>query len=394
MVRCGSFFRAMVHSCCIKNCSNRQGQDKNLSFYLIPKIIKHQGKKAECMSQKRRCQWLRNINRVVWTPGPGARVCSAHFIHGKPAALFDEANPDWIPTCNLGYNLKKADTERFERALKRRRVLNEPSASGTTDVCVPEALHDSALSRQSVKPEPERDCQTDITMHSIQVLEELCLLLSTQLADLRIKVMSNPPCPSAEFLRNSSRAVKFYTGIPDWKVLSALVKFIQLAFPKMPNSHLTVFNHVVMFLMKVRLNLFDEDLACRYSIHQTSVSRTFHKVLDVSYARLSFLVKWPERDVQRETLPLSFRRFFKKCCVIIDCSEIFIEQPSDLLARAQVWSHYKHRSTLKFLIGITPQGTISYVSRCVGGRMSDKKEIVEKSSLIHHLLPGDLIIAD
>ena len=84
--------------------------------------------------------------------------------------------------------------------------------SGTTDVCVPEALGDSALSRQSIKPEPERDCQTDITMHAIQVLEELCLLLSTQLADLRIKVVSNPPYHSAEFLGNSSRAVKFYTG--------------------------------------------------------------------------------------------------------------------------------------------------------------------------------------
>ena len=213
-----------------------------------------------------------------------------------------------------------------------------------------------------------------------------CLSLSTQLLNLRIKVMSNPPYPNAEYLRNSSRAVKFYTGILDWKVLSALVKFIQLAFPKMPNSHLTVFDHVVMFLMKVCLNLFDEDLACRYSIHRTSVSRTFHRVLDVIYARLSFLVKWPERDVLQETLPLSFRRFFKKCCVIIDCSQIFIEQPSDLLARAQVWSHYKHHSTLKFLIGITPQGTISYVPQCAGGRMSDK-EIVEKSSLIHHLLP-------
>ena len=307
--------------------------------------------------------------------------------------MFDEANPDWIPTCNLGYNLKKADTERFERALKRRRVLNQPSASGTTDVCVPEALHDSALSRQSIKPEPEGDCQTDITMHAIQVLEELSFTEYT-VADLRIKVMSNSPYPSAEVLRNSSRAVKFYTGIPDWKVLSALVKFIQPAFPKMPNSHLTVFDHFVMFLMKVLLNLFDEYLACRYSIRRTSLSRTFRRVLDVLCARLSsFLVKWPKWDVLRETLPMSFRRFFKKCCVIIDCSEIFIEQPGDLLARAQVWSHYKHHSTLKFLIGITPQGTNSYISQCAGGRMSDK-EIVEKSSLIDHLLPGDLIIAD
>ena len=57
------------------------------------------------------------------------------------------------------------------------------------------------------------------------------------------------------------------------------------------------------------------------------------------------------------------------------------------MARAQVWSNYKHHSTVKFLISITPQGTISYILPCAGGRMSDK-EIVERSNLINYLLPG------
>ena len=70
--------------------------------------------------------------------------------------------------------------------------------------------------------------------------------------------------------------------------------------------------------------------------------------------------------------------------------EVFIERLSDLLARAQVWSNYKHHSTVKFLIGITPQGTISFVSECVGGRMSDK-DITEKSGIIDHLLPGQYV---
>ena len=89
-------------------------------------------------------------------------------------------------------------------------------------------------------------------------------------------------------------------------------------------------------------------------------------------------------------MPLSFRRFFKKCCVIIDCTEIFMERPSDLLARAQVWSNYKHHSTMKFLIGITPQGTVSFVSRCAGGRINDK-EITEQAGIMDYLLPGKIL---
>ena len=73
-------------------------------------------------------------------------------------------------------------------------------------------------------------------------------------------------------------------------------------------------------------------------------------------------------------MPTSFRSFFKKYAIIIDSTEVFVERPTDLLARAQVWSNYKHHSTIKFLIGILPQGTISYLCKCAwgggGGRMS------------------------
>ena len=143
----------------------------------------------------------------------------------------------------------------------------------------------------------------------------------------------------------------------------------------------------LMFFLKLRLNLLDEDLAFRFGIHSSTVSRNFHQVLNVMAVKTAYLIKWPDRDTLRQTMPTSFRRFFKKCAIIIDCTEIFMERPKDLLARAQVWSQYKHHSTIKFLIGITPQGTISHISSCVGGRMSDK-EITEKSGLLQHLLPG------
>ena len=74
--------------------------------------------------------------------------------------------------------------------------------------------------------------------------------------------------------------------------------------------------------------------------------------------------------------------------LIIDCTEVFIEKPSDLLVQAQVWSNYKHHLTLTFLIGVTPQGTISYVYIPLCWWC---KEIVECSNLTDYLL---IVIAD
>ena len=52
---------------------------------------------------------------------------------------------------------------------------------------------------------------------------------------------------------------------------------------------------------------------------------------------------------------------FKDCVCIIDCSEIFIERPKNLIARAQTRSNYKHNNTSKYLIGITPAGAKSHL---------------------------------
>ena len=79
--------------------------------------------------------------------------------------------------------------------------------------------------------------------------------------------------------------------------------------------------------------------------------------------------------------------------VIIDYFEIFVDRPTDLLARAQTYSQYKHHNTVKYLIGITPQGTVSYISDGWGGRTSDKY-LTEHCSLLNNLVPGDTVLAD
>ena len=110
--------------------------------------------------------------------------------------------------------------------------------------------------------------------------------------------------------------------------------------------------------------------------------------------RLKFRIRWPEREELEATMPaVSQRNFGKKVSVIIDCFEIFIGMPSSLIARAMTWSNYKLHNTIKFLIGITPQGVISFLSKAWGGRISDK-HLTEHSRILQKLLPGDTVLAD
>lgn len=102
---------------------------------------------------------------------------------------------------------------------------------------------------------------------------------------------------------------------------------------------------------------------------------------------------WPEHGALREALPLSFQQNFPNCACIIDCFEVFIERPSDLVARAQTYSNYKSHCAAKYLIRITPQGMMSFISKGWAGRTSDKY-ITEHSAFLDNLQHRDLILAN
>ena len=97
----------MVNFCAVVGCCNINRGDRNndKSFYRLPTIIRHQGRDTEIISKRRQHEWLRAIQRkdIKTDNYPYTRVCSDHFISGKPSSLYVCTNPDWISSINLGY---------------------------------------------------------------------------------------------------------------------------------------------------------------------------------------------------------------------------------------------------------------------------------------------------
>ena len=194
-----------------------------------------------------------------------------------------------------------------------------------------------------------------------------------------------------ECFRNNDKLVLYYTGLNTWELLYALFLYVKPHL--MTRSSLSTFQQLLLTLVRLRLNLQLVDLRFRFNVHCTTVSRLFLHVLDVLYVRLKPLIIWPDRDSLKKTMPMTFRKHFPSCIAIIDCFEIFLDRPTNLLARAQTYSSYKHHNTVKYLIAITPQGTVSYISEGWGFRASDK-HITEHSRLLDNLVPGDTLLAD
>ena len=227
-------------------------------------------------------------------------------------------------------------------------------------------------------------CQTDLSQRDIdalqQELEETKAHLSeTERACQRLSLNESA-------FEGDDRKVLFHTGLPTWELLNILLQYIQ---PDLRNRRsVTSFQHLPMTMMRLRLGLRLEDLSFRFAVSRSTIHRILVDTIYVLYTALADVIVWPDRDVLRATLPMDFVKHCPSCVVIIDCFEVFLERPTNLLARAQTFSSYKRHNTVKYLIGITPQGTVSYISQGWGGRVSDKR-LTENNSILDNLLPGD-----
>ena len=103
------------------------------------------------------------------------RICSRHFISEKPAYLYDEANPDWLPTLHLGHAKKKANSskksaERLERKKARREATKEMEVAQSL-LLLGEA--EETVETETIEMETGVAAQTDLTSVNLCDMQSL-----------------------------------------------------------------------------------------------------------------------------------------------------------------------------------------------------------------------------
>ena len=106
----------MPTTCCAVNYANRHSKTSTVTFHRFPEDSERHG------------LWVRAVSRDKCELKDHYRICSDHFVSGKPSK--DRNNVDYVPTVfNDGKKriVARSNPERADRAAKRRKHVDEVS---------------------------------------------------------------------------------------------------------------------------------------------------------------------------------------------------------------------------------------------------------------------------
>ena len=192
--------------------------------------------------------------------------------------------------------------------------------------------------------------------------------------------------------KKNSNLFRNFTGFT-YNTFIALFKFFMLSSAISPKCMLKAEDQFFLCLVKLKLDINFDCLGFLFGVCRTTASNYFHSVINIIYFKSINIPICPSRENVNRCMPPSFYSNFPGLRTIIDCTEIFIDQPSSVIEQQATFSVYKNHNTLKALIGIAPSGAISFVSPLFTGSISDK-EITLQSGILDKLEQGDLVLAD
>lgn len=288
---------------------------------------------------------------------------------------------------------------------------DEPMDTVLTPLVLPELSSNSSMSPNALANLQE---QLQKQVEEIQKLKEEKAEAEKKIETLEkennfLKYLNEIERFGVERFGTDDHLFKFYTGFTSIGAFKVFFTFIQPAANNMQRiyyqaaenvnakvgrpSCMKLVDELFLFCTRIRLGLFEEDLADRFHCSVSTVSKKVTTWANFLYFVLGSWNIWLSKGVIQERMPQSFKEKYGDTRVIIDCTEIRTQIPKSLVLNSQLYSHYKGANTFKGLIGIAPHGLVTFVSALYTGCMSDV-EITKLCGIIDLLEEGDSVMAD
>ena len=196
-----------------------------------------------------------------------------------------------MDSCSKSGPVKRKSTQALAR-YRRSTAAKKRKDEDSQDIAVAHHNEDNAtIEDDSVEEESNKEERTtvttdletsDLTVNDEEnsELKEACQLLKKENSLLKSLTLSQ------ESLKNDDAKVKFYTGLPSFTTFMAIFKYVAASVTSRSRNTLTKFQQFLMVIIKLQLNMSDQDLAYRFGIHQSSVPRNFRKWIEIMYIRL------------------------------------------------------------------------------------------------------------
>ncbi|GFU09730.1 uncharacterized protein NPIL_353331, partial [Nephila pilipes] len=282
----------------------------------------------------------------------------------------------------------------FSKATSSRRVLDRclPTTSTETYAASTSTETNVGMERAEISTTMEKESsKVSVGTQTVSFSEVIDLLAEkeAELKDLKIMLEEKKFVP--ENIKDDTK-MKALTGFTRERFFD-FFEFLIIETDLQKNTNRRPIDRFFLFFIKLRTGISNEFLSVLFEISDSTVSRDFNYVTAIMYAKLKLVDIFPSKSMVIEYMPLPFRFGNKDVRIIVDCTEFPIQKPSSPMEQQLTFSRYKNTNTLKGMIGITPNGAISFISPLYCGSISDK-QLFLKSKLMDRLEPNDVVMAD
>lgn len=403
-------------NCCIVGCNSTYSNSPGTKFYGFP--TRH-------WESTRRERWIQLVRRqnddgTEWLPSKNSKICSKHFVGNAKAN--EKKHPAYNPSIFPSPYRKResrCSNDRYERRNERekRKSAKQKQDMQPLDEAVPasevatggadavELTESGPVDASTMTEGPSEYFTGTLTFVSITLDGNAsCYVCHRTVStvergtacDIKLRDKSVGPVQKQPYfggfkaLGANESALQSFTSV-SFQIFALLLSV--LPAPTRRVNELSIEDKLLLFLMKIKHGLPFSFLASLFCIPSTTASSIFKSVLVNLKSATKHWIYWPSRAAIHHTMPASFRAHYPMCRVILDCTELETEMPPGIEERNLRYSQYEGRCTLKYLIGVAPNGMITFISEGFRGRATDATLIVE-ATFLSLLEPGDVVLAD